>query len=818
MQVTQIDDRITHAVAGGAKVQSFGIAQTAEFFQVLSSSLYSNKKLAVVRETLCNAWDAHIEGGVTDTPIKVTLDDKKLIIQDFGPGIHADDMPHHYCTYGGTTKVTNENVTGGFGLGCKSPFAYTDHFEVTSCHEGVKTVYRLSLSSAMVGGLPSMTEIVSVPTKETGLTVSIDIETSSDRRDFDALVRQIASFGAMNLELNRQKVKTIPFDKAPHGFLIVQGKLIQNNESLLCVRYGNVVYPMGRHEDYDQLYNKAVNVVSKLSKDRYGWGNGVQWTTVLQAQPNTISVTPSRESISMTEHTVTTLKKLLTEFLSFMHGLDYKEKLRQLGRDRIEECGLTYAPKDLFDIGSMPRSEHDLKVNENTKYIATADDLAMYNFRRQYPDLKNFKKEDLELRIKKLMQMGFNNRNCAHSLLADVRRRSDGDIRWYHQKYLWPIIRNAGKKINISRLMFYSEGRLTDQHGFCEAIKVKIRDKRYGTSMTHEQVIGLLRDIVVIAHTKDDIQRAYELSVFKNWIGPLKKGCLFYRVARSPRKIETARKYFTDLGMNVLDLTVPLPDEDPVVIEPVKKEVPLTTRKKGIPKLSACVKGERFSLHQTYEPNTDRIENPEFYIEMSPRRDDHDSTDRWGTRAMVAIIRLFGDKGGVTRNVDHSATYANKGALPFTEWILPKLLEEFTNNSKIKTYFEYSTEHHVKSIVDFDKQIYLDTILKDDELRKKFKIPLSFDLRERDYAAIYRSIPSYLFRNHAVAKQIKALVDTWEVHPNLHSLCELLNNDDLIKILDGVYVGSVLRGSSVTAASIECKKKVRKIILSLLKD
>lgn len=61
MQVTHTDDHITHAVIGGGQTIDFGISNNAEFFHILSSTLYTNQELAVVREVLCNAWDAHIE-------------------------------------------------------------------------------------------------------------------------------------------------------------------------------------------------------------------------------------------------------------------------------------------------------------------------------------------------------------------------------------------------------------------------------------------------------------------------------------------------------------------------------------------------------------------------------------------------------------------------------------------------------------------------------------------------------------------------------------------------------------------------------------
>ena len=58
MEVSQLQDYDTHVVIGGAKAHAFSVAQTAEFFTVLSDTLYRDKKRAVVREVLCNAWNA----------------------------------------------------------------------------------------------------------------------------------------------------------------------------------------------------------------------------------------------------------------------------------------------------------------------------------------------------------------------------------------------------------------------------------------------------------------------------------------------------------------------------------------------------------------------------------------------------------------------------------------------------------------------------------------------------------------------------------------------------------------------------------------
>ena len=57
----------------------FGIKNTglAHIFNVLRNQLYSDKITAVLREYSCNAVDAHVEAGIGDRPIEVTLPSKK---------------------------------------------------------------------------------------------------------------------------------------------------------------------------------------------------------------------------------------------------------------------------------------------------------------------------------------------------------------------------------------------------------------------------------------------------------------------------------------------------------------------------------------------------------------------------------------------------------------------------------------------------------------------------------------------------------------------------------------------------------------------
>ena len=53
--------------------KSFSIKASPVAFDILSSKLYSNPTLAIVRELLTNAYDSHKAAGKEDTSIKLSL-------------------------------------------------------------------------------------------------------------------------------------------------------------------------------------------------------------------------------------------------------------------------------------------------------------------------------------------------------------------------------------------------------------------------------------------------------------------------------------------------------------------------------------------------------------------------------------------------------------------------------------------------------------------------------------------------------------------------------------------------------------------------
>ena len=327
MQVTHQADHLTHAIINAGEQLGFGVSDDPMFFQMLYSSLYSNPIRAAIREPLCNAWDANIDNGKRDVPLEITLTETSLTIKDSGKGIPHDKIQQTYLILGKSTKVQQSDQTGGFGLGCKAPFAYAEHFEVRSSVDGVCTIYRMIKVSPEHGDRPAATVIASFPTKETGLTVTIPFVihgTNSEGKPYSNdyfkikgyLLEAIAQGGIL-ANVNGVLVPTIPLDHTPGSWVLGESMgLRTSNGDRVFVRYGSVVYPVRGLEGL--RYYREVEEALRNNISNYGA------EIVFQAPPDSIVIPPNRESISQHEKTVETLENLFLPFLQSLAKSDKK--------------------------------------------------------------------------------------------------------------------------------------------------------------------------------------------------------------------------------------------------------------------------------------------------------------------------------------------------------------------------------------------------------------------------------------------------------------------------------------------------------------
>lgn len=304
MQVSQMSDSVTHAVLGKQDSIEMGVSDSAALMHIFSTTLYTYPMLATVREIICNGWDGHITSGRTDTPLQITVSDEQVVIRDFGPGIPHAKIGPIYGVFGNSTKREDGAVTGGFGLGSKAPFSYTDNFEVVSNHEGLKSVYRVSKSSMERGGKPSIDTMVQVPTDETGIRVTIPLKSRYDAERFMAHIVEVLVLGEIRAVINGgEETQVLPLSESPTSYIIssFKGTLSQK----INLRYGNVVYPIPRMDEYGEMWDQIHKNMNQLWTDA---------RITFMAEPDTISIAPSREALIFMDSTVEAIRQLLSKF------------------------------------------------------------------------------------------------------------------------------------------------------------------------------------------------------------------------------------------------------------------------------------------------------------------------------------------------------------------------------------------------------------------------------------------------------------------------------------------------------------------------
>ncbi len=829
MQVTNVQDRVTHAIIGGGGVQAFRISDSAEFFHILSSSLYSDKMLAVVREVLCNAWDAHIDSGCEKIPVKVTLNGDKLVIQDFGLGIPDADIGVRYGTYGGSTKQHDGKQTGGFGLGCKAPFAYVDHFEVISCHQGEKTIYKMSLSSAVVGGKPSIATIVTIPTDETGMTVSINLKESNDRRRFERLVEQIAWLGDMNVHLNGVPIRRAPFSKAQYGFMMIdQSRWNDHTDgaqtSFIKLRYGNVVYPIADTEGYSNLYSKVEKILMQAStgareKNNY-YKESCRWFLVLQADPHTISVTPSRESLSMTDQTTETIAELLQKFLNYAEGT-----LQHHCTGHIQELysvsPLLASPFKLIEtdqIKSIPLRDL-IPASQDQSYVTDFDQLSRFYLRSWYPNFKNFKRQDILMRLDVLIKGQFGNRGLMQTFKVAMAKdpSMENATTWFHKRMIWPMIKGmtpvSGMKVD--RLYVYSEA--TVKRKYSEEDKLMFTPAKLWKSKSLESYLPFLRNTIILSHNRE-LDRARHFPMVKHYFGKL-ENTFFYSVARKAGANEIAKAYFEGLGMSVIDLTVRQRWEPAEIKMTPAEPKERVAKKKGIPCLKAGMTStsQHFSTDRLFEEDVQRIQTPQFLVKVSSQTNNQDHIGPKGSwlsgyispDVTKAITILWGELGGVVANSNQEAKYEAMGAKTISEW-LPIQMDKCIRSKEMETFYANSIAHRKEALPWGVNQIFK-TISMDPQLSSHFKLPKPPTVRQVEINRIWSSFSKYETDRDPVYKLLRELIEKIPLNKEIAALSARLKKSKMLAILDYDDIHRIILSGDPKDA-----KKARDVLLTLI--
>jgi hypothetical protein len=287
----QIENTAVETFSIGAKETSVArIQASAKAFEILSSGLYSNAPLAIIRELCANAKDSHIAAGKLDVAFDVQIPNElspQFSVRDFGVGMTHEFVMTRVNTYFDSTKAESNDEIGGFGLGIKSVFSYTTSFMI-ACYDGsTRRVYTYAIGS---GGMPEISFLASTPSTEPqGVEVIVPVK-DADFRTFQKNCIEALTFYSPRPNITGIEEDRFELKKLYGG----TAWSIYTNPGILAastyVKMGDVIYPVAQEANrYDRGYNTAV--------------------VVFEVGIGGIDITPNREQLKGTPRTKETLER-----------------------------------------------------------------------------------------------------------------------------------------------------------------------------------------------------------------------------------------------------------------------------------------------------------------------------------------------------------------------------------------------------------------------------------------------------------------------------------------------------------------------------
>lgn len=167
----------------------FGIDKENEavIIDILRNKLYSHKIRTLVQEYMSNARDANREIGQTKK-IEVHVPSSQypnFYVRDYGPGLTPDRIAKVFVKYGSSTKRNTNTQTGGFGIGAKSAWSYTDSFMIDSWVDGIRYSYIAQIADNNLGRMDKISEENS--SEPNGVRVTIGVK----QADVDEFIKSI---------------------------------------------------------------------------------------------------------------------------------------------------------------------------------------------------------------------------------------------------------------------------------------------------------------------------------------------------------------------------------------------------------------------------------------------------------------------------------------------------------------------------------------------------------------------------------------------------------------------------------------------------
>lgn len=289
-------------VSGAQESARLQIEANGKAFKELISGIYSDKTYAIARELIANAWDAHVLAGNNERPFDLrlpTVFDPTFAIRDYGTSMDHNTVMTLYRTLFRSTKddpnsEDSNKFVGKFGLGSKSPFAYTDAFQLTTYLDGIQRVYDIYFNA----GAPMISLFLETETEEeNGVLITFPVE-QNDVDDFARAATRAMEPLEVQPNLIGRKVsvpeRTVLF--SGEGWKLLDGTFSDAAEAL----QGTVLYPL--------RYASIPNCPSELKPL-------IEAPLRIEFEIGQLDVTTSRENLSYDEQTSQNIITRLTQIV-----------------------------------------------------------------------------------------------------------------------------------------------------------------------------------------------------------------------------------------------------------------------------------------------------------------------------------------------------------------------------------------------------------------------------------------------------------------------------------------------------------------------
>tara|TARA_R110000772_G_scaffold15512_1_gene44973 strand:- start:7518 stop:10043 length:2526 start_codon:yes stop_codon:yes gene_type:complete len=292
---------------------------------ILRDKLYSNKIGAVCREVASNSRDANRESGNPQTPVIINISSDGSILEDgisisfkdSGVGISPSRIDNVFLKYGSSTKRDSNNQTGGFGIGAKTPFAYTNEFLISTISEDegkrLHNVYQAVISNEGGQEVSQLLLVSSSDTNEsTGTEIIIPIQ-ESDLIEFVSectkatILWDVQPTLTVNGENELKKLDTLIDGE---DFKVIYGEynanLFDSHHDGVIMQIDGIPYRLNNAQvgRVDSKVSKHIDA-SKLfdMQTRYNYDN-THRNTVLVFNTGELTMSASREEIEYTQENI----------------------------------------------------------------------------------------------------------------------------------------------------------------------------------------------------------------------------------------------------------------------------------------------------------------------------------------------------------------------------------------------------------------------------------------------------------------------------------------------------------------------------------